>query len=976
MECLGTILAAVVAETCRGMCSRAHATMFRSNTKTLKKELERLKKVQSKVNEDLNKLGNQDKSLKKKLMIWLRKVEENVSTGEMILENRSSCAIFSSDKSVAVLEEIKRLNEQGHELLVETSIVESSRERVELVLGPSFHPQKTAQGILDTIKDCLKKENVQKIGIWGMGGVGKTTLVRTLNNEFFQEAATQQFALVVWVTVSKDFDLRKIQMDIATRMRITFTKEEKKDIGKIIHDRLSQLKSFLLILDDVWKPIDLDSLGIPSAAEGFKDFKVVLTSRRLEVCQQMMTDENIRVGYLQETEAWELFCHNAGEIANSDEVKPLAMDVSRECGGLPLAIITIGRALRGKRQVEVWKHALNMLKSSAPSIDTEEKIFGTLKLSYDFLQDKTKGCFLFCALFPEDFSIKVTELIMYWVVEGFLDDQQHYEDLINEGVTLVDGLKDSCLLEEGDRADTVKMHDVVRDFAIWIMSLPKEGFHSLVMAGRGLKEIPKYKFVPSLQRISFMANNLNTLPDHVVECVETSVLILQKNSYLKEVPHGFLQAFPNLRILDLSGVRIRTLPDSVLNHYNLRSLVLRNCKYLRYLPSLKSLVKLQILDLHESGIKEFPRGLEALISLRYIFLSNTRQLRSIPARTILGLSSLEVLDMSGSDYRWGLKGTEREGQATLEEVTCLSHLQFLAIKFHNVLSFSNEFNSLLERLRTFKLLFSPIIMASCHATGKGCLSISDVDVSEASIGWLLVHVTSLSLIQCAGLNAMFKNLVTMSNISFVAVKSLSLHQCSNLSFSGGYKAKLDLFPNLDEISLVTVNLKSIGELTDFLGLRFKKLRMLHVSSCEELKNIFSYKTLAGSLPNLEEIKVKSCRILEELFNFSSAPVGVSPESLLPKLSVVRLDYLPQLRRVCSDGTVLKHLKQLEVKSCELLPSDGAVREDLKPLEVQSCELLQNNGKIVKDLEEELDWYMMDVHPSLWRHARAPPPPSI
>ncbi|CAN6980182.1 unnamed protein product [Brassica oleracea var. botrytis] len=895
MECLGAILASVVAETCRGMCSRAETTMFRSNTKTLNRELERLKKVRSKVHEDLNKLGNQEKSFKQKIMIWLRKVEENVSIGEMMLEKRSSCAILVSDKSVAVLEEIKRLEEQGHELLIETSVVESSTERVELVLGPSL----------------TKKENVQKIGVWSMGGVGKTTLIRTLNNELFKQGGTQQFALVVWVTVSKEFDLRKIQMDIATRMGITLTSNEREDIGKTIHDRLAKLRSFLLILDDVWKPIDLDSLGIPSASEGFKDFKVVLTSRRLELD-----------GCLQEKEAWELFCHNAGVLANSDEVKPLAMDVSRECGGLPLAIITIGRGLRGKCQVEVWKHALKMLKSSAPSIDTEEKIFGTLKLSYDFLQDKTKDCFLFCALFPEDFSIKVSELIMHWVVEGFLDEQQPYEDLMNEGVALV---------------ETVKMHDVVRDFAIWIMSPPNEGCRSLVMAGRGLREIPQHKFVPSLQRISLMANKLNTLPDHVVECVETSVLLLQKNTYIKEVPHGFLQAFPNLRILDLSGVRIRTLPDSVLNLHNLRSLVLRNCKSLRNMPSLESLVKLQILDLHESAIKELPRGFEALISLRYIFLSNTHQLQSIPAGTILGLSSLEVLDMAGSGYRWGFKGQEREGQATLEEVTCLPQLQFLAIKLLDVLSFSYEFNSLIKRLRTFQLLFSPILSALPRGTGKGCVAISNVNVSEASIGWLLVHVTSLCLMHSEGLNAMFKNLVTKSKISFVAVKSLSLHHCPSLSFSGGYKAKQDLFLNLDEISLVNVNLKSIGELNDFLGLRFKKLKLLHVFDCRQLKYLFSYKTLAGSLPNLEEIKVRSCRILVELFKFSSEPVRVSTESLLPKLSVIRLDHLPQLRRVCSNGAVLKHLKQLEVKSC-------------KPL--------QNDGRVV----EELDWSLIDVPP--------------
>ncbi|KAF3545116.1 hypothetical protein DY000_02003019 [Brassica cretica] len=88
------------------------------------------------------------------------------------------------------------------------------------------------------------------------------------------------------------------------------------------------------------------------------------------------------------------------------------------------------------------------------------------------------------------------------------------------------------------------------------MSPPNEGCRSLVMAGRGLKEIPQYKIVPSFQRISLMANKFDRLPDHVVECVETSVLLLQRNSRLEEVPHGFLQAFPNLRILDLTAVRM------------------------------------------------------------------------------------------------------------------------------------------------------------------------------------------------------------------------------------------------------------------------------------------------------------------------------------------------------------------------------------------------------------------------------------
>ncbi|AEE85312.1 putative protein [Arabidopsis thaliana] len=892
--------------------------MFRSNARALNRALERLKNVQTKVNEALKRSGIQEKSLERKLRIWLRKVEENVPLGELILEKRSSCAIWLSDKDVEILEKVKRLEEQGQDLIKKISVNKSSREIVERVLGPSFHPQKTALEMLDKLKDCLKKKNVQKIGVWGMGGVGKTTLVRTLNNDLLKYAATQQFALVIWVTVSKDFDLKRVQMDIAKRLGKRFTREQMNQLGLTICERLIDLKNFLLILDDVWHPIDLDQLGIPLALERSKDSKVVLTSRRLEVCQQMMTNENIKVACLQEKEAWELFCHNVGEVANSDNVKPIAKDVSHECCGLPLAIITIGRTLRGKPQVEVWKHTLNLLKRSAPSIDTEEKIFGTLKLSYDFLQDNMKSCFLFCALFPEDYSIKVSELIMYWVAEGLLDGQHHYEDMMNEGVTLVERLKDSCLLEDGDSCDTVKMHDVVRDFAIWFMSSQGEGFHSLVMAGRGLIEFPQDKFVSSVQRVSLMANKLERLPNNVIEGVETLVLLLQGNSHVKEVPNGFLQAFPNLRILDLSGVRIRTLPDSFSNLHSLRSLVLRNCKKLRNLPSLESLVKLQFLDLHESAIRELPRGLEALSSLRYICVSNTYQLQSIPAGTILQLSSLEVLDMAGSAYSWGIKGEEREGQATLDEVTCLPHLQFLAIKLLDVLSFSYEFDSLTKRLTKFQFLFSPIRSVSPPGTGEGCLAISDVNVSNASIGWLLQHVTSLDLNYCEGLNGMFENLVTKSKSSFVAMKALSIHYFPSLSLASGCESQLDLFPNLEELSLDNVNLESIGELNGFLGMRLQKLKLLQVSGCRQLKRLFSDQILAGTLPNLQEIKVVSCLRLEELFNFSSVPVDFCAESLLPKLTVIKLKYLPQLRSLCNDRVVLESLEHLEVESCESL----------------------------------------------------------
>ncbi|KAG7572140.1 P-loop containing nucleoside triphosphate hydrolase [Arabidopsis suecica] len=185
------------------------------------------------------------------------------------------------------------------------------------------------------------------------------------------------------------------------------------------------------------------------------------------------------------------------EVARADPVRPIAKAVSRECGGFPLAIITVGTSMRGKTNVKLWKHALSKLSRSVPWIKSnEEKIFQPLKLSYDFLEAKLKSCFLLCVLFPEDYSIEVKELVMYWVAEGLMEGQGSHEHDINKAITIVESLKDYCLLEDGAHKDTVKMHDIVRDFAIWIMSSSQDGFHSLVMAGKDLcgthiKEFPR-----------------------------------------------------------------------------------------------------------------------------------------------------------------------------------------------------------------------------------------------------------------------------------------------------------------------------------------------------------------------------------------------------------------------------------------------------------------------------------------------------
>ncbi|MQL92356.1 hypothetical protein Taro_024978 [Colocasia esculenta] len=116
-------------------------------------------------------------------------------------------------------------------------------------------------------------------------------------------------------------------------------------------------------------------------------------------------------------------CHSC-----SLQVLQLARAVVAECGGLPLALIVVGRALASKKTAQEWQHALTSLQRWSPGM--MEKVLSRLRFSFDNLRDDTlRFCFLYCSLFPEDYSIRKAVLVDYWVGEGFLDEDAADEEI-------------------------------------------------------------------------------------------------------------------------------------------------------------------------------------------------------------------------------------------------------------------------------------------------------------------------------------------------------------------------------------------------------------------------------------------------------------------------------------------------------------------------------------------------------------------
>lgn len=952
---LGSIVGEVVVKTSEVFCGPLYSRIknifkYRSNLNVLKEKMKSLAAFRDDIKNETERSRREGKVLRTQVKEWLKEVEEllhEVDQIQAVRVSRCSLNIYRMSREVAKkLTETERVLKAGISHTGNVAIKCSVPTAVEYIPGPSIQDQTTASKNLAETMDLLSDPQVRRIGIWGMGGIGKTTLVRTLNNKLKSNSSMQPFGIVIWATVSKNFDMKKVQTQIAERLDLKLKKGDSTErLARRLYKRLEVEENFLLILDDVWEKIDLDRLGIPRL-EVHTGSKIIFTTRSRDVCRYMRTDVDVKVDCLNEEEAWRLFSSNAGEVVMSERFRPLAEAVARECCGLPLAIIIVGAAMRGKTKVELWKHALNELQRSMPCTGgVEDEVFKPLKWSYDSLRCKNiKPCFLYCSLFPEDFSIAISELLQCWLAEGLLDEQENYEDSVNRGITLIENLKDACLLEDGAHKDTVKMHDVVRDVAIWISSsLSEDGCKFLVRSGMGLSMIKATELSDSLKRVSFMNNKIRMLPDCMINCSEASTLLLQGNFSVDRIPEKFLEGFEALKVLNIGGTRIRSLPLSLPQLGQLRALLLKDCDYLVDLTPLERLSRLEVLDLSETRINELPIGMKNLSNLRQLNLSGTHSLKTIQAGIISNLSNLEVLDMTNSGFKFSVQGAVEEDQTTFEELLCLQRLLVLFVDLVRFPCLSSNDLSWIERLRRFQLLIGfSWENFSVRSTHDKTVTIKFFDLSGEQIGGLLKNASSLVLNDCLGVKEMLEKLVIKSNHSFAGLKSLTIADYySSLLPRGGCAARSDLLPNLEELHLERVShIRSISELVGHLGLKFLRLKLIEVTGCAKMCSLLNCDSPIHSLPNLEEIRVRFCPELAQLFDHHSMQ-NVGRDPVVPNLRTLKLENLPKLITLCRDGETWPRLEQVDVIKCNLL---------------RKLPLAEQNAETIKQIRSESPWW--------------------
>lgn len=858
---------------------------------------------------------HQKKKLKNEVELWLKNVDkliQEASDMETKISENGRCVRsffpnpFSRYKiSKALADKVSYVTElQAKRAFTNGLFVDLLPTRGRVLPTTDLSTRRTSRNVSLVIWDYLMDVNINKLGIYGMGGVGKTTIMMHINNRLNDE---QSFDFIYWVTLSKTFNIEKMQKDIAEAVGLDISDDENVTTRSALLFEHLQRKKFVLILDDMWHRFSLEEVGIPQPNKE-NGCKLVVITRLMEVCRGMETHREVKIDLLTKEEAWDLFLDKAGaEVTTlSPKLGPIAEAVSDKCGRLPLAIITVGRAMRKIEDIRVWKNALQELESSRGEIvGLEEDVFARLRFSYDHLKsDRTRACLLYCALYPEDYKIDSEELIEYWMVEGLIDEVGDREIEINKGYALLNELRDACLLEsKGTR--WVKMHDLVRDLAIRIT---KENPGFMIKAGMGLKNFPR-EWNREVERVSLMENSIKALPS-CPNWPNLRTLLLQKNPLSTHIPSSFFIYMNSLKVLDLSSTQIELLPESLMSLCNLGALILRLTN-IKNLPHVSALKELRVLDLSSTLLEELPSDIDKLVNLRRLDLSYTEELSSFPAGVLHHLSRLESLSVFRSNCKWSPYQGNNKG-ADFNEITNSLQLAHLGVSFENLLSFVSYVRSnhwtLLKSYHFgvgFLSSFEPISKGTFSVEIQGCNIFEDGNCIE-----LPSNMQQLALQGCHDIVAL-SQLCATSNLD--CLKECYISSCKALEFIT--TEYMNPFASLEGLVLRKLpKLKSLN----FAPIQLKSL---HVHNCNGLKHLFSL-GLLQHLSNLEEFEVWNSNSIVEIVreeeSSNSVENNIGLTIALLRLRHVYLSNLPELRCISRTTLICNSLQTIDIRNCENL----------------------------------------------------------
>ncbi|KAG6672372.1 hypothetical protein I3842_16G054500 [Carya illinoinensis] len=825
-----------------------------------------------------------------------------------------------------------------------------------------FKDFESRKSTIQNVLNDLKNEDIDTIALWGMGGIGKTKMAKEIERRVKSE---NLFHKVAFATVSQSPSLTKIQAELAeslgTRLQAEFLHGRANELYSILTE--NENENVLVILDDVWEPLDIEDIGVYQAIKE-KSCKILLTTRNKESCNGMRIQSKIfPVELLSEEEAWNLFKEMAGDCINSSDLILIAKEVAKECARLPLAIVIVGRLLSNKSDKNEWKAALQQLKMSRP-LDINglhSKVYSSIELSYNYLKsDEAKSCFLLCCLYPEDHDVPIEHLVRYGVAKQFSKGLDTVEETRVYVHAIVKNLRRLYLLLNSHKYECVKMHDVVRDVAISIASKEENGF--MVKLDKGLKDWPPTdRSYDSYTAISLLLEEMKGHPTEL-KCPKLQLLQLSCLNHSKTFPDNFFNGMKELEMLSMKKgcFSSTSLPLSIKILKNLRMLNLQSCR-LGDVSAIGTLGNLEILGFPNSEIEELPLAIGKLSRLKLLDMERCGSLKRIAAGVLSGLSRLEELYVGGFK-NWGCTTTmEGNGEVTnsnaslAELIHYSSQLVVLEISVPSILCLPKDLQFSHSDFR-FHIEIGDIYrsLGDTRYFFKNTLELKMEDASD-----LEEHQTIRSLLK----KAVVLRLDIAKNSKHIrfekeqkgilpcSLKRLEICGCEDLEYlleATSDSSPPNTFHLLESLELNGLPRHMIGICNSTGSVEItltKQDQKQNVSEAENQTKMLSLipHNLIGSLKNLQRLYAHLCDLLEVIFELEG--LNAEESNIFNNLTELKLSSLPKLLHIWKKGPReikgFNYLRQLGVRGCHSLkclfpPSIAKLLVKLEDITVRNC----------------------------------------
>ncbi|KEH26494.1 NBS-LRR type disease resistance protein [Medicago truncatula] len=905
MEILISVVAKIAEYTVVPIGRQASYLIFyKGNFKTLKDHVEDLEAARARMIHSVERERGNGKEIEKDVLNRLEKVNEviekanglqndprnaNVSCSawpfpNLILRHQLSRKATKIAKDVVQVQGKGIFDQVGYLPPLDVVAASSTRDR---------EKYDTRESLKEDIVKALADSTSCNIGVYGLGGVGKTTLV-----EKVAQIAKEHklFDRVVEIEVSKNPDFKKIQGEIADFLGLRF--EEETILGRAhrLRQRIKMEKSILIILDNIWTILDWKEVGIPVGDE-HNGCKLLMTSRDQGLLLQMGVpkDFTFKVEVMSENETWRLFQLMAGDVVNDSTLKDVAIQIAQKCEGLPLMVVTVAHGMENKRDVQYWKYALRKLQSNDHS-EMNAKTYSAFELSYNSLEsDEIRDLFLLFALLPDtvvEYSLRVAMGLD--ILNHTIDDAR----IILYRV--IESLEATCLLLGVKKRGKIQMHDLVRDFAIFIACRDKHVF----LKKQSYEGWPTKDFLKRCTQIVLDECHMHGLPQ-IIDCPNIKLFYLRGRNRSLEIPDNFFEDMGSLRVLDLTSLNFSSLPTPFWFLTDLKTLCLDHC-VLENMHAIEALQNLEILSLWNSSMTKFPIEIGKLTQLRMLYLSHLG-IEVVPPNIISNLTKLEELYMGNTSINWeDVNSTVQNEHASIAELRKLPNLKALELQIRETWMFPRDFRLMFEKLERYKIAIGDVWDWSDIEDGtlKTLMLKLGTNIHfEHGIKALIKGVENLYLDDVDGIQNV---LYQLNGEGFPFLKHLHIQNNANMKHIVDSKERNQIhvsFPILK--TLVLLNLKNLEHI--FHGqpsiASFGKLSVIKVKNCIQLKYLFSY-AVVKELSHISNIEVCECNSLKKVVfgdNNSSAKNDITDEKIeFLQLRSLTLEHLETLDNFASD----------------------------------------------------------------------------